>query len=99
MPPIPAFTNDYIQREFDSFCDRNPEVYQKVVALALQLKEMGYQKYSIDAVLHKIRLDTILQGESSGRINNNFTSRFARKVMMEFPALDGFFQTRRLRAG
>jgi len=36
---------------------------------------------------------------SSPKLNNNFTSRMARKLMEEDPEFKGFFELRRLKSG
>ncbi len=96
---------DKIQEHFDQFDRENPEVYERFCALVNHLIAAGRKHYSADALLHVIRFERDIRttgaGEFDGRdlkINNNFSSRYARKFQRDFPCLADFFEVRRLKS-
>jgi hypothetical protein len=58
----------------------------------------GHRHYSADAVLHVVRFHRDVNRERDGgrKINDHFTSRYARKLMAEDARFAGFFETRAL---
>ena len=95
---------DKIQ-DFDTFDRENPEVYDRFCALVNHLMAAGRTHYSADALLHVIRFERDIRttgaGEFDGcdlKINNNFSSRYARKFAKDHPALASFFEVRRLKS-
>lgn len=97
--------NDAIQEHFEQFDRDNPEVYERFCALVNHLLAAGRTHYSSDALLHVIRFERDIRttgaGEFDGqelKINNNFSSRYARKFAKDFPGLSGFFEVRRLKS-
>ena len=86
-----------IQEKFDAFDSRNPEVYEAFCVFANKLIEAGYPSYSSAAVMHRVRWHLNVEGGYGYQINNNYTSRYARKWLAEHPEHLGFFITRVLR--
>lgn len=74
----------------------NPDVWRMFVAFTHELMRRGFQHYSADAVLHRIRwqTDTPLDDGSSFKINNNWSAFYARKFHAAYPKHDGFFRLR-----
>lgn len=91
---------DDIQLAFERFDADNPEVYAEIVSMAFRLKRAGRTRYGMHTILHVIRWhkDIVTRGEPF-KINNNFSSRYARKLIEQYPEFDGFFATRALTAG
>lgn len=88
-----------IQERFERFHGENPQVYRAIHWSVMDLELQGHKHYSIDAILHVIRYDrNITTTGRNFKINNDFTSRYARKFMDEFPAYRGFFQLRELKS-
>ena len=89
-----------IQERFESFHERHPEVYQEIVRMARQLKDAGHQRYSMDALLHVIRWHRHVRRDpgSEFKINDHMSSRYSRLVQTMESDLDGFFETRGLKA-
>lgn len=96
----PLFPLDQIQVDFERFCELNPHVYPRIVELARQAKRRGFKRYSMDVILAILRwhhdIETV--SEQPWKLNDHWTSRFARKVMDENPDLAGFFELRSLRS-
>ena len=101
---------DRIQRAFEKFDAENPRVYEILVAMAREyagddvrvgivhlfevVRWRRYQELRTTAKLLQLTIDYRL----AGRLNNNFRSRYARKIMAENADLAGFFSIRRLGA-
>ena len=71
----------------------------EVVALferfALEAVRSGVERYSADAVLHRIRwFCAVEKGVRDFKCNNNWTAQLARWFMSVHPLYDGFFETR-----
>lgn len=89
------------QEQFEAFHRRNPQVYRKLVALARELKAAGADRYSIDALFHVLRYHHDIgrdRIETEFKLNNSFTSRYARKIQEKEEDLRDFFETRKLKA-
>ena len=89
-----------IQEAFERFHNEHPEVETYLIALAYEVQRKGYRRYGIGALWERLRWHFQIEvglGEDF-KLNNNFRSRYARKIMQERPDLDGFFEIRELRA-
>jgi hypothetical protein len=82
---------------FWDFHAENPHVFQQLAHSALQLKRGGVHRWGIKALWEVCRYELVLRTNSSARsfrLNNNYTSHYARLLMQEHPELEGFFETR-----
>ena len=88
-----------LEERFEIWCVENPMIVSRIRSIALGLKRRGHKHWGMKGIFEYIRLETELR-EAGGtfKINNNYTSMMARKLMTEHPELDGFFETRQLRA-
>lgn len=96
----PLVSQRSIERQFQEFHDSNPAVYTELVAMARQMKARGYHTIGIELLCAAYRWNRMLNTTADAynfKINNNFTSRYARLIMTQEEDLDGFFQTRTLR--
>lgn len=90
---------DRIQLRFEEFHKNNPHVYTKLVALARQVKARGRKNYGIESIYARLRWE--LEIETTGdsfKLNDHYTSRYARLIMEQEPDLKGFFHIRTLTA-
>lgn len=90
-----------IQYEFLAFHEANPRVYAELVRLARRAKAAGKLRIGIKLVWERLRWDMEVEVDSGAdafTLNNNYPSRYARRIMAREPDLAGFFETRRLRA-
>jgi len=72
-------------------------VYHEVVYRARRLHSLGWQHYGIAAIWESIRFDwNVAAGPDVDgfKVNNNYRAFIARRVMADYPELDGFFETR-----
>lgn len=90
-----------IDQKFAAFHRDNPHVYATLVRLAREAKRAGKTKVGVKALWERMRWDLWLataHGADEPKLDNNFTSRFARLIDEREPDLRGLFETRRLRA-
>lgn len=74
-------------------------VYEESARRALRLQERGVRHYGIKGIWESIRFDWMMspgRDEEGFKVNNNYHSRMARKLMDAYPCLRGFFELRRL---
>lgn len=91
---------DSIQEQFRRFDAQHPEIYQEFRHIALNLLHYGRSHYGSKAILEVIRYHRILSGKSETepfKINNSYSSRYARKLMDEDERFRDFFELRELR--
>lgn len=89
-----------IQERFDVFIKDNPSVYELFKKFAWQAREAGLMRISSDDIIHRIRWWTKVEIRSREpfKINDHFSSRFARKLIQDDPTFERYFETRRLKA-
>lgn len=94
---------EQLDAEVVQFMRDNPTVYPKFRMLAVKLKAKGIDRWGAKAIWEVLRYEMALKSVTTGEkyaLNNNFTSRFARKLMDEEPdEFAGFFETRSLKGG
>jgi hypothetical protein len=88
-----------IEQSFIEFHVKNPEVYAQLVHLARQWVNAGGAKLGIATLFEKLRWEWHVAGltDSDGyKLNNNYRSLYARKIMNNEPDLNGVFEIRSL---
>ena len=87
-----------IQERFAAFDLAHPEVYAAFVDVAEQLLASGHRHYSADAIMHVVRFHRDVNRSRDGgfKINDHFSSRYARKLMETDARFANFFATRAL---
>lgn len=98
-PPQPAVGALTIEERFMRFHAANPHVYAALRNLALAEAERGAQRISPKLLFEQLRAGGVAtaQGDDCYRLNNVFTSRYARLLAAE-PGLFGRIPTRSLKA-
>src|SRR4051812_12291868 len=88
-----------IQARFDEFGQEHPEVYALFRQFAQEVRLAGHRKFSADAILHRIRWEYDVNRRRDGgfKINDHFSSRYARRLMTDDRSFVGFFETRELK--
>lgn len=96
---LPFPDDQSIDEAFAEFDAEHPEVYRLFVGYAEQIRARGFTRYSSDAILHRIRWwHHVDQGDREFKLNDHFTSRYARKLIAERPEFAGFFELRVLKS-
>ena len=96
-PPVPAMQDaaSAIHQQFLEFHRQNPEVYDELRRLALQLRQAGRKRYGLKGLFEVLRWQRALSTSGDAfKLNNNYTAYYARLLMAHEPALVGFFETR-----
>lgn len=85
----------HVVEGFWKFHQENPEVFGLFKALCDDVRNAGKTKYGAKAVMEVVRwkVNVYTHGDEF-KINNNYTSCYARLLMIEDPSFDGFFQLR-----
>jgi hypothetical protein len=91
--------SDVIDAKFWEYHKNNPIVFKAFKRFAEEVKRRGFDTYSAKAIFERVRwhisFETI--SEDGFKLNNNYTSRYARLLVLEVPEFDGFFRTRTLK--
>ncbi len=98
--PSPLADQQSIDTRFHSFHHDNPQVYDELVAMARQMKTRGYHCIGIELLFAAYRWNKMLKTSADAyhfKLNDHFTSRYARLIMAQEEDLQGFFKTRALR--
>jgi hypothetical protein len=86
-----------IQERFEAFHTQNPQVYQALRQISLQMRGRGVQHFGMKALFELLRFDFAMQTRGEDyKLCNSYTSRYARLLMEQEPELQGFFSTREL---
>ena len=87
--------------EFAQFCEENPHVYTRFRMIAVKLKARGHERWGAKGIWEVLRWELAVStnaGATDVMLNNNYTSRMARKLMADEPEdFAGFFELRRLK--
>jgi hypothetical protein len=88
-----------IQERFEAFDREHPEIFESLVTMAFDLRKRGFHRYGLKSLFERLRWHfQVERGDEDWKLNNIYTSRYVRKMIQEYPELDGFFETRRLKA-
>lgn len=90
-----------IKDNFETFHKKNPHVYTNLCIMARDLKAIGHKRCAIKMLWEVLRWQGMLNTtdpNSQYKLNNNYTSRYARMVMDNNPDLADFFKVRVLQA-
>ena len=93
-----TLTKVTLDAQFEEFHKNNPEVYEELVRLARQMKARGHKQIGIKMLWEVLRWERAMKttDQTEWKLNNNYTSRYARLIMENEPDLEGFFVTREL---
>lgn len=91
---------DDIELAFWDFDARHPEVFEAFARIALRRLDAGATYLSAKWIFEVLRTDPSIVRDKKDvvKINNNFSSLFARKFEARYPEATGLFRTRRRRS-
>ena len=98
----PMTRGQKLDYEFDQFIQENPIVYEKFRMLAVKLIAKGHTKWGAKSIWEVLRWELAVNTNAAvgtPKLNNNYTSRMARKLMAEDEEFEGFFELRKLKRG
>lgn len=90
---------DPIDERFLAFHHQHPDVYVELVRLARRWKAAGHPKIGMKMLFEVLRWNRGLsqvRDDRGFKLNNDFSSRYARLIQANEPDLRGFFETRAL---
>lgn len=88
-----------LDERFQAYHEAHPEVFAAFKRLATDLLRRGRQHYGAGAIFEVIRYEQALRGgvdDDGFKINNDYRSRYARKLIAEDPRFANFFELRKL---
>lgn len=86
-----------LQEQFEEFHEKHPDVYNLFRQFASDLRKTGKESYGAKSIMERIRWHYATTSvNETFKINNNYTSRYARKLMSDQPEYKDFFETRQL---
>ena len=93
---------DDIDKRFIRFHEENPHVYSTLVQEAVKLRGQGWKHFGLKCLYERARwlitMKTRIPDDMEPyKLNNNYTSRYARLIMKQEPDLKGFFRLRKLK--
>lgn len=96
---ISLFDKKTIQDRFENFLNKYPFVWELFKAQVFRAKTHGFKRVGSKAIVEYLRWQARfnrLAGEDF-KINNDYTSRFARKFKEEYPGYPIEFEERQLK--
>jgi hypothetical protein len=90
-----------IKEQFDVFHKTNPVVFHELIGLADQLRSRGHKRGSMKMLFEVLRWERMIRTDdpsSEFKLNNNYTSHYARLMVETHPRFEGFFAIRHLRS-
>ncbi|MHC4158885.1 MAG: hypothetical protein ACYSSO_07375 [Planctomycetota bacterium] len=90
---------DQLDAKFWIYHEENPHVFELFTKFAVMAKSAGYQYYSAKAIFERVRWQINIETKDPEgfKLNNNYTSRYARLLVDRRPAFNGFFRNRVLK--
>ena len=80
---------------FHVYNDTNPDLYGRLVSMALGLRSSGFKRFGIAWLFEVIRYEYAVKYGEDFKIDNSLRAAYARFIMANEPALRGIFTTRR----
>ena len=85
-------------KSFTQYHEENPVIWKQFKKTTLEAISKGFNNYGSKGIFEVIRWN---QGgnikEDGFKLNNNYTSDYARKFMFEFPNHKEFFRIRKIK--
>lgn len=88
-----------MQQRFEDFHRGHPDVYRELVKRAREAARSGH-RCGIRMIWERMRWHFYIEmsGDDEYKLNNNYTSRYARLIEDQEPDLRDFFEKRELRS-
>ena len=86
-----------LDQQFENYHNKNPKIYELFKRFAYEALMSGHHHFGAKAIMERVRWEvSVSTAGDPFKINNNYTSRYARKLISDKPEFDGFFRTRQL---
>lgn len=89
-----------IQHKFEEFHKDNPNVFRLFRRYSRMAKDAGSTQYSAKAIFERVRwhVNIATRSKDAFKLNNNYTSRYARMLADTDSSFTDFFVNRKLRS-
>jgi len=84
--------------DFKKYDEENPQIWEGFMKFAKKAKARGFKNYSANGIFEIMRWETGIEGKGEFKISNNYRPDYARKMMKLYPAFEGFFRVKELKA-
>ena len=84
---------DRFRAEADAWIDDNPEAWSYMLHMA-RLSAERHRRFGIGALCEHVRWEMLAKGVDSFKLNNNYRSHFARRLIKEVPECEPYIATR-----
>ena len=81
-------------KNFQKYHAENPQIYNKFKSLAKMLISRNYKRIGAKQIFEYIRFQTMISGNDGWKLNNSYSSDYARLFEEEHPYWVGYFQKR-----
>jgi len=82
-------------RTFHEYNNSNPDLYGRLVAMALRLRVSGFKRFGIAWLFEVIRYECAVRYGEDFKIDNSLRAAYARFIMANEPKLRDAFTTRK----
>ena len=83
-----------MKASFKNYHAENPQIYVEFKRIAFQLINRGYVRLGAKQIFEVIRYHTMIETNDKYRVNNNYTSDYARLFENDHPIYAGYFLKR-----
>jgi len=83
-------------KTFSEYDQQNPKIWEYFKKYSFEAKKKGLTHYGAKSIFEIIRWHSNLYGNDGFKLNNNYTSMYARKMIKEHPEFKGFFKLRKI---
>ena len=100
LDPVPNERTETIDDRFNAFHEANPWVHEALLALTRQWHEAGHERIGMKMLIEVLRWEwstNTVRADGEFKLNNDYTSRYARLIAAEHPELALMFEFRALR--
>ena len=87
--------NGITDTKFPQYHLDNPHIYEAFKKYAFEAINCGRKHFSSEAIINRIRWDSMIKGTGEYKINNNYKSFYSRMFANEFPQYCDFFFMRK----
>lgn len=78
-------SNKSIFIDFEKYDSENPQIWEAFVHFSFKAIGKGFKRIGARQVFEAIRWETKVQGNDGFKVNNSYTSYYARKFVEKFP--------------
>ena len=83
-----------MKTSFKKYHEENPQIYIEFKRLAFQMIILGYVRFGAKQIFEVIRWHTMVEGNDGYKVNNNYTSDYARLFENDHSIYAGYFLKR-----